>query len=254
MLTNKVALIALVLLAIFAGRLSAGELTVTIEPADRVARVGVVRRFNFDGTLARKVDPKAKFESPYYDGSADGHEARFRDLQPGVYDVIVFLKDGTRLEGYHWPLFNEFDDPNDPAFKTPPPEEVEELIREKIAGTTYHENKVTPLAAAGSDKQVRILMQLLRDRATSYDGEFGAPVATLRYEIWQYTNNYGGWTRDRHSKVLHRILDAKSNVRKHTWLWDPKLGGMRVSRTDTGKRLSYQIPRNLKPLPGLHPY
>ncbi len=254
MFVDNVPRVALLVLMMSPGRLSAGELAVTIEPAERVARVAVVRRFNLDGTPARKVDPKAKFESPHCDGSTNGHEARFRDLQPGVYDVIVFLKDGTRLEGYHWPPFGEFDDPDLPAFKTPPPEDVAELIREKIAGTRYHENKVTPLALAGSEKQVRVLMQLLRDRKTSFDAEFGAPVATLRYEIWQYTNHFGGWTRDRHSKVLHRILDAKSNVRKRTWLWDPQLGGLRVSRTNAGQKLTYRIPRNLKSLPGLHPY
>lgn len=232
----------------------AGELIVSIEPGEQVARVGIARRFHPDGTLARKVDPKAKFESPYTDRESAGNSARFEKLPAGTYDVIIFLKNGTRLEGYHWPIFNEFDDPEDPVFDTPPPKEIEEYLREKIAATSYYENKVTPLAFAGGEDQVRVLMQLLRDDKTSFDQQFGAPVATLRYEIWQFNNNFGGWTRDKHSKVLHRILDAKSNVRKKEWLWVRELGGHTLREDDSSIQLKYRLPKQTKTLPGLHPY
>lgn len=235
--------------------LAGGELVITIESKDRpVDSIGVVKRFNADGTPAREVDPKAQFGSPFRDAVARMNPAHFRDLKPGVYDAIVFLRDGTRLEGFHWPVFNEFDDPHDPVFNHAPPEEVDKLLRQRIAATRYYENKVTPLVLAGGDKQVRVLMQLLRDDKTSFDAQFGAPVATLRYEIWQFTNNFGGWTRDRHSKVLHRILDAKANVRKQTWLWDHKLGGLKITRSKDTLTLTYRIPEDLKPLKGLHPY
>jgi hypothetical protein len=228
-----------------------GELRISIEPGSRVASIGVVRRFNDDGTLARKVDPRAKFESPFCDRQSKGASARFTGLKPGNYDVIVFLKDGTRIEGFHWPIFNEFDDPDDPAFKSPPAGDVQKLIREKIAAARYYENKVAPLAMAGNKEKVRVLMQLLRDEKTSFDKQFGAPVATLRYEVWQFTNHLGGWTRDRHSKVLHRILDARAKVRKRTWLWDRKLGGLRLTRERSSVKLEYRIPENTKSLPGL---
>lgn len=230
----------------------AGELVVKVQPAEKVEWIGVVRRFNQDGTLARPVDPKARLDAPHCDARSAGASATFRDLPAGTYDVIVFLKDGTRLEGYHWPIFNEFDDPHDPAFASPPPDDVAALIREKISETRYYENRVSVLAMAGDEQQVRVLMQLLRDRATSFDAQFGAPVATLRYEVWQFSNNFGGWTRDRHSKVLHRVLDAKSRVLKQTWLWDPSLGGVEVSRAGTAT-LEYAVPSlpNLQKRPGL---
>jgi len=232
----------------------AGELTISVAPDSRVASIGVVRRFDENGTLARPVNPKAKFEAPYYDQVISRGSAHFQNLLPGTYDAIVFLKDGTRLEGYHWPIFNEFDDPDDPAFATPPPDEVVQFLKDKIAGTRYYENKVTPLVFAGDEKHVRVLMQLLRDRKTSYDKKFGAPVATLRYEVWQFTNQYGGWVRDKHSKVLHRLLDSVANMRTKTWLWDRKLGGWKVTPDRAAMTVSYEIPADLTALPGLKPY
>ncbi|NOX54426.1 MAG: hypothetical protein GXP27_08280 [Planctomycetes bacterium] len=237
-----------------AAAVRAADLTIRVEPESRVAWIGIVRRFNDDGSLARPVDPKAKFEAPYCDRTARRATASFDRLPPGIYDAIVFLKDGTRIEGYHWPIFNEFEDPEDPVFQSPPPDEVAEIVREKILGKRYYENKVTPLDMAGDEERVRVLMQLLRDRKTSYDGQYGAPVATLRYEIWQFTNYYGGWLRDKKSKVLHRILDAKERLRKKTWVWDRKLGGFAVGKNSRGITLRYRIPGDLSKLPGLHPY
>ncbi len=238
----------------FATAVRAGDLRVEVTPESKVAWVGVVRRFNPDGTLARPVNPKAKFESPYCDAKIAGGRGTLTNLKPGIYDAIVLLKTGERIEGYHWPVFNEFEDPNDPAFQSAPPDDVAETIREKIAGTRYYENKVTPLDMAGNEEKVRVLMQLLRDRKTSYDGVYGAPVATLRYEIWQFTNYYGGWERDKTSRVLHRILEARDSLRKKTWVWDRKLGGIQVGRAGPAATLRYQIPEDLKTLPGLHPY
>lgn len=236
-----------------AGAGAAAEIAIKLEPGDRVAWFGIVRRFNDDGTLARPVDPKATFDRPYCDRRIEGFGGRIDGLKPGIYDLIVFLKDGTRLEGFHWPVFGEFDDPRDAAFSRRPPEEVESLIKDQIAQTAYYENKVTPLAFAGNDERVRVLMQLLRDKPTSFDAEYGAPVATLRYEIWQFTNHFGGWTRDKQSKVLHRILEAKAKTHRRTWLWDRALGGIRLADRQPAGNIRYEIPADLSKLPGLRP-
>jgi hypothetical protein len=231
--------------------LPAGDLVVEIKPGERVARIGVVRRFDSEGGLVRPVDPKAKYDAPYLDAVSTDKPAHFTGLQPGVYDVVLFLNDGTRIEGYHWPSFGEFEAPDDPAFRAAPPEEVATTIRKQISQTRLYENKVTPLAIVGDDVHVRVLMQLLRDDPTSFDAEFGAPVATLRYEVWQYTNQFGAWTRDKQSKVLHRILEAKSALHKHTWLWEVELGGVRVSADTRPGRVEYRLPDDLRTLPGL---
>ncbi len=243
----------IVVIGLFGGirSLPAGDLVVEIKPGERVARIGVVRRFDTDGGLVRAVDPKAKFDAPYLDAVSTDKPARFTGLEPGVYDMVLFLNDGTRIEGYHWPPFGEFEAPDDPAFRDAPPEEVSETIREQISHTRFYENKVTPLAMAGNEEHVRVLMQLLRDDPTSFDAEFGAPVATLRYEIWQYTNQFGGWTRDKQGKVLHRMLEARAMQQQRTWLWDTELGGVKVTDAVDTKRVEYQLADDLRDLPGL---
>lgn len=233
---------------------SGGEIRVTITPEDRVQEIGVVRRFDAIGMPVREVDPKAKFHAPYRDQTATGGSAVFRNLPLGKYDVILFLDDGTRIEGYHWPIFDEFEDPALPGFRTPPPDEVAELVREKIAAGRYYENKIEPLAMGGDEEQVRVLVQLLRDERTSFDGMFGEPVATLRYEIWQYDNQFGGWVKERQTRLLHRLIDGKSRMRKRTWLWDPKLGGLELREPGDRVQLDYRLPAKPKEVPGLHPY
>lgn len=227
------------------GSVTAGDLVVSVTPADRVARLGVARRFDDDGALVRPVDPRARFDAPYLDFVTESSPARFENLPAGTWDVILFLDDGTRLEGYHWPMFNEFEDPDDPAFQHPPSDEVAEIIREQIAQNRYYENKVTPLALAGDDEHVRVLMQLLRDDKTSFDAQFGSPVATLRYEVWQFTNNFGGWTRDKGARVLHRILEARDRMHTRTWLWEEKLGGIRIADDGESVRLEYELDEKL---------
>lgn len=245
--------VGVALASLFAGgSVTAGDLLVSVTPANRIAKVGVVRRFDDEGALVRPVDPKARFDAPYLDFVSESSPARFEDLPGGIYDAIIFLDDATRLEGFHWPKFSEFEDPEEPAFQHPPSDEVGEIIREQIAQNRYYENKVTPLALAGDDEHVRVLMQLLRDEKTSFDAQFGAPVATLRYEVWQFTNHFGGWTRDKGAKVLHRILDARDRMHRRTWLWDRALGGIRIADDGGPVRLRYELEETtLKSLVGL---
>ena len=60
-----------------------------------------------------------------------------------------------------------------------------------------------------------------------------------------------GWTRDKQSKVLHRILEARAKQQQRTWLWDAKLGGMKVTDSADAMRIEYQLPDDLQKLPGL---
>ena len=246
----KVALAMASFFLLIAG-VSAGELSVTIEPASRVASVGVVRRFADDGTLVRPVDPKAQFEAPYRDSVSTSVPATFSNLKNGTYDLIIFLKDGTRLEGFHIPPFDELDEVGDVKFSEPPPQEVQDQIVKLIKNSQYYENKVTPLFLRGQDEHVRVLMQLLRDQPTSFDTEYGAPVATVRYELWQFTNRFGTWSRDRKSKVLHRVLESKDKLTKRRWLWSSELGGFTITNESPQQKMMYHLPERQEELPGL---
>jgi hypothetical protein len=235
----------LVILAVllFAGaRARAGDLVIDLGRADKITLVGAIQRWDEDGKARFPVDPKAMIDAPRIDARAalrDGGRWLFRDLPAGHYDLVIIRSDRVRVEGFRYPPITEFD-PFLPPDAKAPDDQTRDFIIQHIAKSRHYENKVVPLFLAGDDKQVRILMQLVRDQPTSYDADFGAPAATVRHEVWQYTNNYGGWTKDRTTEVLDRIILKKSELARWTWVWEPKLGGIEV-----GKQvviITYQLP------------
>ncbi len=225
----------------------AGDLTVDLGQSVDVSLVGAIQRWDEDGKARFPVDPKAKIAAPRVDAKAASEGSGkwvFHNLAAGRYDLVVLGADHLRVEGFRYPPINEFDPflpPNAPA----PEDETRDWILKHIARSQHYENKVVPLFLAGDEKQVRILMQLVRDKPTSYDGDFGAPVATVRHEVWQYTNQYGGWVKDRRTEVLDRILMAKSEFQRWTWVWEPRLGGIEVGAKPT--TLTCPLPAKYDP-------
>lgn len=220
----------------------AEELQLNLTNADRITFVGAVKRWDADGNPLNPVDPKAKIESPRVDAKAEPSSKgawTFRKLPAGRYDLVLLSEDRIRIEGFHYPPIAEFD-PTMPGNAPAPPDDVRDWIRNDVANAKHYENKVTPLFLAGDRKQVRLFMQLLRDEPTSFDAEFGAPVATLRHEFWQYANRAGGWVKERKTKVVDRTLMAKSELSRWTWVWVPELGGIEVSTMPV--KLMYEVP------------
>ncbi len=223
------------------------DLQLRLTNAERVTFVGAFRRWDADGNPRQQVNSKAKIETPAVDAQAESNEDglwTFRKLSPGRYDLVLLAKDRVRIEGFHYPPIAEFDSAlasNAPA----PPDEVRDWIRKDIANVRHYENKVMPLFMIGDRKQVRVFMQLLRDDPTSFDADFGAPVATLRHEVWQYTNRAGGWVKERKTKVVDRVLSATSELRRWTWVWIPELGGIEIA--DSPIRIAYPLPRAFQP-------
>ncbi len=219
----------------------AGELIVELPGADGVTLVGVLQRWEASGEPRVAVDPKAKIDAPAVLARAQHLKDQrwvFRNLPAGRYDLVILTRDRRRVEGFHYPPLKEFDPFLSPLKQAP--EEARAWIIKDIARTKHYENKVAPLYLAGDDKQIRVLVQLVRDLPTSYDAEFGAPVATVRHEIWQYTNWYGGWARDKKTRVLDRLLLAKSEFQRWTWVWEPALGSIEVGSKPV--TVSYPLP------------
>lgn len=229
--TPRALLISLVLITT---QSPGADLTVVLGPdAPKDLTVGVLNRFDADGLLRIPVDPKAKLEAPRLDAVAqprgDG-TWRLADLPPGRYDLVLIAPTARiRVEGFQYPPITEFD-PTWPGTSPNPDAESRDLIVKDIAASRHYENKIAPLflATDARGEQVRILMQLVRDLPTSFDADFGAPVATVRHEIWQYESRYGTWSKVRKTVVLDRVLLARSDFHRWTWLWDPALGGITV--------------------------
>lgn len=223
------------------GLLCAGELVVELENASNVVQVGAFNRWDRDGNRRVPVDPKAKIDSPPCTAIAEG-VARgrwvFSQLPPGTYDLVIMLRNQVRIEGFHYPPVLEFDEFLKHGQAVPAG--VRETITSDIAQSRYYENKVTPLYMAGDEKIVRVLVQLLRDKPTSYDAQYGEPVATLRHEVWQFTNRYGAWMKEKRTRILDRLLMGKRALRQWTWVWVPELGGIDVGQEEVPVR--YRIP------------
>lgn len=232
-------LFALVALACPLGR--AADLTVDLGPSREVAKVLAVKRWDADGQPTRPIDPKAQIDAPAADAQAEagpGNRWTFRSLPPGRYDLIVFTRDRARVDGFHYPPVLDFDKPL-PGDATVN-EDVRARITRDIARSRHYENKVTPLFLGGDEKEVRVLMQLVRDQPTSYDAEYGQPIATVRHEVWRFTFRYGGWTKEKRTVVLDRVLLPRKELQEWTWVWAPQLGG--IDMKTENRDIQYELP------------
>jgi len=229
----------------------AATLTVEIEGFQQVTLVGAVERWDQDGNHRRPPDPKAKIDAPYVDHKAqpagDGRW-EFKDLPAGTYDLVILAEPRMRMEGFTFVPVLEFDPFIQPD--AAPDAETREFVVNHIKQSRHFENKVVPLYLAGDDLVVRVLVMLIRDQPTSYT----PGVGTIRHEVWQYTWRYGGWEKEKRTKVLDRVLLPVAELRKWTWLWDPKLGGVKVGQEDV--TIPYRLPKpgDAGELKGLYPY
>ena len=245
--------LSLVILLLFPATVPAAKVTVEIAGGDNVTFVGAFDRFDQDGNLRRKVNKDQKINVPEVDATATKTETSqwvFKDLKPGTYDLVVLVGARTRIEGWHYAPVLEFDPFFPPTATTD--EETAETIVDDIKKAQHYENKVEPLYLGGDKKAVRVLVMLIRDKTTSYEADFPG-AATMRHEIWQYTWQYGGWAKEKRTRVLDRVILHRDELRKWTWLWDKKLGGIEVKKSPVA--IQYQLPSGTdKTLKGLYPY
>jgi hypothetical protein len=233
---------------------TAGRLTVNLGKTQGVTFVAAVQRWDEDGNHRRVPDAKAKIDAPAVDAKAvdtGGGRWLFQKLPPGKYDLVILAKDRRRIEGFQYVPVKEFDAffPQNAAVGS----ETHRFIIADVKTSPHYENRVEPLYLAGDKKAVRLLVMLIRDKPTSYEGDLPG-AATIRHEIWQYSWNYGGWQKEKRTKVMDRVMLHRDELRKWTWLWDPKLGGIEVG--DKPMTIEYGLPRpsGEKKLKGLYPY
>jgi hypothetical protein len=233
---------------------AAAELTVELRGADGVTFVGAIERWDTDGNARTLPDPKARIDAPAVSAQAVQQGAGrwvFKSLRPGKYDLVILASQRRRIEGFQYVPVKEFD----PffSFDASADEESRRSIIDDIEKSSHYENKVEPLYLGGDKKAVRVLVMLVRDKPTSYESESPA-AATIRHEIWQYSWNYGAWQKEKRTKVMDRVMLSRDELRKWTWLWDPKLGGIEIGRSPS--TVAYEVPKpdSEQKLKGLYPY
>jgi hypothetical protein len=230
----------------------AATLTVDLGNSQGVKSVGVFDRWDADGNANKKVNQNAKIDAPEVDFAATQSGSSrwvFSNIKPGTYDIVILAANKTRIEGFTYPPAHDFD-PFFPGTATCEDQEARDFILDSISKDTQYENKVSAFYLGGDKKTIRVLVQLLRDLATSYTKGAG----TMRHEIWQYNWNYGGWRKDKRTRVLDRIIMQVSELKQWHWLWEPKLGGIEVKHKDV--TVHYEVPKDPDPekLKGLYPY
>ena len=246
--------VAAVVLALGPQVARAAKVTVDLgDSGDGVTFVGAFNRWDEDGNARREVNPKQKIDGPEVDATAakEGNNTWvFKNLSPGKHDLVILAGDRVRIEGWYYTPVLEFDPVFPPTATTD--EETAETISDHVKKSPHYENKVVPLYLGGDKKAIRILVMLIRDKVTSYESDFPG-AATIRHEIWQYDWQYGGWAKNRRTRVLDRVMIHRDELRKWTWLWDPKLGGIEVKKTPF--TIHYEVPKpSEKKLKGLYPY
>ena len=232
---------------------AAGDLTLDLGNAQGITSVGAFYRWDMDGNPRREVNPKAKIEAPEVDATAtlagDGRWV-FKNLPQGKYDLVIMGPGRVRVEGWEYAPVLEFD----PFFapNSSVADDAREFITKDIAGARHYENKVEPLYLGGTEKIVRVLVMLIRDKPTSYEAQM-AGAATMRFEIWQYEWRYGGWVKQKRTRVMHRVILPRDQLRQWTWLWAPELGAVEIG--DQPKTVRFDISKASTPaVKGLRPY
>lgn len=235
---------------------AASPLTLILNNGREVRSVGALRRWDENGNPRKAVNPKSRIDAPEVDFRAERGERGtwvFPNLPAGRWDLVILVGDRVRIEGFDYPPVLEFD----PflAHDTPVDEETRDWVFDDIRKSRHYENKVVPLHIAGDTENsvVRVLVMLIRDQETSYEADMPG-AATIRHEIWQYTNRYGGWAKERCTRVLDRLILPRDELRKWTWIWEPRLGGIVLK--DAPVTIQYAIPdgSSAKKPPGLYPY
>jgi len=238
---------------------TAGQLTVWLGNAEGASFVGAIFRWDSDGNPRRSPDPTAKIDAPAVDAEGKGGAVRggreawtFSDLPKGKYDLVIVARERRlRVEGFQFAPVRELDPFLSPDAR--PDDDAREFIIGDIRKSPHYENKVEPLYLAGDAKAIRALVMLLRDKPTSYEGE-SPGAATLRHEIWQYSWRYGGWQKEKRTRVLDRVLMHRDDLRRWTWLWDVKLGGIEITNGPVEIRCDLPRQPGETQLRGLFPY
>jgi hypothetical protein len=220
-------------------RVRAAELDVELGNAEGVTLVGAMQRWDANGNHRRLPDARANIAAPAVDATAvDTGNGRwiFKDVAKGTYDLVILADGRRRYEGFQFVPVREFDRFFQPDMGIK--EETRDAILEIIGQSPQYENIVKPLCLVGDSETVRVLMMLVRDKPTTY-GDV-ANAASIRHEIWQFSWKHGGWQKEKRTKVMDRILMDRNELRKWTWLWDPKLGGIVVG--DRPATVRYALP------------
>jgi len=172
----------------------------------------------------------------------------FKDLAPGIYDVVLQTKIGI-IEGVNLKPYDEVGKlESESEFGKLPGKDFKEILDRAIARVTFEESRRI-FEIRGHAKRARVLVEQFMDKDTSLPSP--EPQVFWRMEIWIYRYWYGGWQRDKRYEMIDRRKMARREFDAFRWVYEPDLGGIQIEKSDEHKVIRYKVPQELDPARGV---
>ena len=210
--------------------------------AKKMKKVTLVKR-NPGGDLTPFDVPLEKDELPQVSDFLLGliSLARVRDQLPRDFDLMIELDKGEAKR----------------ILVIPAPPELtgkdRKWLIDWVDGIKGFENKRRVLDLDGTGMHARVLVEKIRDKPTSLAVK--EPTAFWRIEIFDFKKYYGGWSKvENRFTVLVRQKVAIRKFRTYRWMFEKRLGGIRVDADSVVTVPGYEVPEKFDPARSRLPY
>jgi len=222
--------------AAFVPGLEAGEIVGQVRPPESARAVFAVQRLKNTMKEIRREDHPGEL-------NAETGGFRIRGLAAGLYDLLL-VTTGGKIEGVDLRVQGDGAEPLS--------EHDREELKSRIGKMDEFMNRKKALFLEGNQSQAKALMDLCRDRVHHLGSDL-----IWRVEIWQFENLHGSWQlRGQGRKgreTLHRIKAPREQVEAIRYLFEPRLGGIRVNGDQPVEIPTYRIPQDWQAHPGSAP-
>jgi hypothetical protein len=165
--------------------------------------------------------------------------ARIRDQLPRDFDLVMEFAQGEPGQIHILPVAPE----------------MTEKDREWLINWVNHlkifENKKRVLDLDGTGDRARVLVEKLRDEPTTLPTQ--EPTAFWRVEILDFRKYYGGWNSEKYTCLVREQVPIRK-FRTYRWMFEKRLGGVRVARGGVSAVPDYEVPGTLDPARGRVPF
>ena len=122
-----------------------------------------------------------------------------------------------------------------------------------VDGIRGFENKRRVLDLDGTGEHARVLVEKVRDKPTSLAVK--EPTAFWRIEVFDFEKRYGGWSKvENRFTVIVREQVSIRRFRTYRWMFEKRLGGIRVEADAVTTVPPYEVPETLDPACSRLPY
>jgi len=166
--------------------------------------------------------------------------AKVRDRLPRDFDLLIEFAEGEPGEIHVLPVAPEMT------------EKDRQWLVDWVNHLRIFENKKRVLDLGGTGDRARVLVEKLRDEPTTLPTQ--EPTAFWRIEILDFRKYYGGWSSEKDYTVVVREQVPIRKFRTYRWMFEKRLGGVRVAADGVSAVPDYEVPDKLDPARGRVPF